>query len=162
MNKNYLLLFIVAFLSLSINASFAKNQHEETDSTIQYITPDNMSSPPHFSRVVIATGQKTIYISGMTGKYNNKSDALDEYESQLRQAFMNIGIALKAAGVQPKHVVRQRVQIVGISQKHAAITRKVMQEFYGDARPASTATGTSGLFNPDLVVEVDVTANVNK
>jgi hypothetical protein len=33
-----------------------------------------------------------------------------------------------------------------------------MQQFYGNAKPTSTAAGTSGLFNPELVVEVDVTA----
>jgi|MEHZ01.1.fsa_nt_MEHZ010320606.1_5 enamine deaminase RidA (YjgF/YER057c/UK114 family) len=125
---------------------------------IEHISPEGITAAPHFSPGITTTAEQTIYISGMTGQFNDNADALEEYETQLRQAYEKVGMTLNAAGATPQDVVRQRVLIVGISQEHAAITRKVMQEFYGVARPTSTATGTSGLFNPELVVEVDVTA----
>ena len=125
---------------------------------IEHINPEGISAAPHFAPAIITSSQKAVYVSGMTGQDKQNSNPLEEYETQLRQAYEKIGITLKAAGASPQDVVRQRVLIVGISQQHAAVTRKVMQEFYGNARPTSTATGTPGLFNPDLVVEVDVTA----
>lgn len=125
---------------------------------IEYIAPEGMQAAPHFSPAVKSNGQNTIYVSGMTGQFNGENDALDEYKIQLKQAYDKIGVALKAAGATPQDVARQRILIVGISPQHALITREVMMEFYGDARPTSTASGTSGLFNPKLVVEVDVTA----
>jgi len=158
---SYLSILLI-FLATPVTTYAQTSTAAESTSTIETITPEGMNAPPHFSPVVTAMGQKTIYVSGMTGTFNDKTDALDEYETQLRQVYEKIGLALKAAGASPEHVVRQRVLIVGISQQHAAITRKVMEEFYGNTRPTSTATGTSGLFNPDLVVEVDVTAVLNK
>lgn len=128
------------------------------NSAIEHISPEGITAAPHFSPGISTTAQQTVYVSGMTAQFNGKADPLEEYETQLRQAYEKVGITLAAAGATPQDVVRQRVLIVGISQEHAAITRKVMQEFYGVARPTSTATGTSGLFNPELVVEVDVTA----
>lgn len=138
--------------------TLATNGLVNSSSVIEYISPDGINAAPHFSSVITTSGQKTVYVSGMTGKFNNNANHLEEYETQLRQAYEKIGIALKAAGATPQDVVRQRVLIVGISQQHAAITRKIMQAFYGAAKPTSTAAGASGLFNPDLVVEVDVTA----
>lgn len=129
---------------------------------IEYITPKGMKSAPHFSPVVRSSAKSTIYVSGMTGQFNGKSDALEEYKIQLRQAYDKIGTALKTVGATPQDIVRQRVLIKGISPQHAAITREVMMKFYGDAKPSSTASGTSGLFNPALVVEVDVTAVLAK
>ena len=114
---------------------------------IEHISPEGINAAPHFSPAITTNGQKTVYVSGMTGKFNQSPSALEEYETQLRQAYEKIAITLKAAGAGAQDVVRQRILIVGISQQHAAITRKVMQEFYGVARPTSTATGTSGLFN---------------
>ena len=129
-----------------------------SNSNIEYIRPESLNPAPHFSPAIKSRGQTTVYVSGMTGQFNGKADTLQEYETQLQQAYEKIGAALKAAGANPQDVVRQRVLIVGISPQHAAITRKIMQQFYGNAKPTSTAAGTSGLFNPELVVEVDVTA----
>lgn len=128
----------------------------DSPTAIEHISPEGINAAPHFSPAITTSAQKTVYVSGMTGQFNQNADLLEEYEAQLRQAYEKIALTLKAAGASAQDVVRQRVLIVGISQPHAAITRKVMQEFYGSARPTSTAT--SGLFNPELVVEVDVTA----
>ena len=146
----------LAFILIAISSGTSAQTDSQT--AIEHISPEGISAAPHFSPAIVTSGQKTVYVSGMTGEFNQKSDPLEEYETQLRQTFEKIGITLQAAGASAQDVVRQRILIVGISQQHAAITRKVMQDFYGSARPTSTATGTSGLFNPELVVEVDVTA----
>ena len=148
------LLFVIFALPA---ISFAQTTTSSA-TAIEHISPEGISAAPHFSPAITTNSQKTVYVSGMTGQFNQNADPLEEYETQLRQAYEKIALTLKAAGASSQDVVRQRVLIVGISQQHAAITRKVMQEFYGSARPTSTATGTSGLFNPELVVEVDVTA----
>ena len=163
-----LALLLVALLAIPVFgiAQSEKQTSPKTDesakpsSVIEYISPEGIKAAPHFSPAIKSSGQKTIYVSGMTGKFNGKADPspLDEYEIQLRQAYYKIGEALKASGANPQDVVRQRILIVGISPEHAAITKKVMQQFYGNARPTSTASGTTALFDPQLVVEVDVTA----
>lgn len=128
---------------------------------IDRIEPEGMSTPPHFSYVVTAEAEKMIFISGMTPTIDGVTVLKGDFESQARDVYKKIGVALKAAGVTPRHVVRQRVHIVDIGPERAPIMRKVMQEFYQGSGPASTAVGTTSLFYPDLLIEVDVTAVVD-
>jgi enamine deaminase RidA (YjgF/YER057c/UK114 family) len=125
---------------------------------IGHISSEFITAAPHLSPGITTTAEQAIYVSGMAGQFNDKADVLEEYETKLRQVYEKVGMTLNAEGVTHQTVVRQRVLIVGISQEYAAVTRKIMREFYGDARPASTATGTSGLFSAKLVGGIDVTA----
>lgn len=151
-----LLLLLGALTASASSPSLA--QEEGGPPYIRHLTPEGMITPPHFSRVVSTSARETIYIAGMTGSQHNNDDDLVEFETQLREVYEKAGLALKAAGVTPTHVVRQRLSIVGIRAEYAPITRAVMEEFYPGPGPASTAVGTPGLFAPGLIVELDVTA----
>ena len=162
--KNYLnSILLAAFIVIFPGISHADDTASGNEvSYIKRIEAEGMRTPPHFSYVVTAEAGKTIYISGMTPTLDGKTVRKMDFESQVRNVYEKIGRALKAAGVSPRHVVRQRVHIVDITPDHAPVMRKVMQEFYQGPGPASTAVGTSGLFFPDLLVEVDVTAVINE
>ena len=157
-NRYSFLPMLLAFIAIPLTANAQIDESTSPVPGVETINPEGINAAPHFAPVITSTAGKTIYVSGMTGEVNNEATELEEYETQLRQAFEKIALALKAVGASPAHVVRQRILIVGISQEHTVPTRKVMAEFYGDIRPTSTATGTSGLFNPGNLVEVDVTA----
>ena len=157
-NRYSFLPMLLAFVAIPLTASAQIDELTSPVPGVETINPEGINPAPHFAPLITSTAAKTIYVSGMTGELNNEASELEEYEVQLRQAYEKIGLALKAVGASPANIVRQRILIVGISQEHTVPTRKVMREFYGDIRPTSTATGTSGLFNPDHLVEVDVTA----
>lgn len=154
-------ILIPLFAVLLSGTAMSQAPSEERVPYIRHITPEGMPKAPHFSRVVMATATKTIYVAGMTGSEHNMGNDVDEYEAQLREVYEKVGIALDAAGATPAHVVRQRLNIVGIRPGFAPVTRAVMEEFYNGPGPASTAVGTPGLFAPGLVVELDVTAVLN-
>jgi enamine deaminase RidA (YjgF/YER057c/UK114 family) len=150
------LLYIGSLITSFLLPSHA--QEAESVSYIRHLTPEGMTAPPHFSRVVVTNANETIYIAGMTGSDHNSDNELDEYRAQLREVYAKVGTSLEAAGATPAHVVRQRLSIVGIRAEYASITRAVMEDFYGSPGPASTAVGTTGLFTPGIVAELDVTA----
>ena len=165
MNKSIFYVLLINLVLAIPGKSLAADNDDKQSGEVPYITriePEGMPSPPHFSYVVSAEATKTIYISGMTPSLDDDSVHKGDFESQVRNVYKKIDHALRSAGASPRHVVRQRVHIVNISPEHAPIMRKVMQEFYHGPGPASTAVGTSGLFFPDLLVEVDVTAVINE
>jgi 2-iminobutanoate/2-iminopropanoate deaminase len=78
--------------------------------------------------------------------------------AQARQVFANIGRALTAAGASFADVVKVTLFLIDIDDR--ARINPVRQEFFGDARPASTLVEVSALVLPELLLEVEAVAVV--
>lgn len=76
--------------------------------------------------------------------------------AQARQVFANLEAALRAAGSSFADVLKVTVYLTDISDR--ARINPVRQEFFGDARPASTLVEVSALVVPDARVEVEAVA----
>jgi 2-iminobutanoate/2-iminopropanoate deaminase len=78
--------------------------------------------------------------------------------AQARQVFANIGLVLEAAGASFADVVKVTLFLVDIDDR--ARINPVRQEFFGEARPASTLVEVSALVLPEFLIEVEAVAVV--
>lgn len=95
-----------------------------------------------------------LFISGLVGidgdgKVVGEGDAA----RQTRRIFENMQQVLAAAGAGFGDVLRVTVFLTDIDDR--ARINPVRQEFFGDARPASTLVEVSRLVRPDLLVEIE-------
>lgn len=102
----------------------------------------------------------TIEVAGTTAvdEQGNVVGVNDAYE-QTRFGLAKIEKALIAAGVSLRDVVRTRMFVTDIS-KWEEIGR-AHGEFFREIKPAASMIEVKGLINPELMVEIEVTAIVS-
>jgi enamine deaminase RidA (YjgF/YER057c/UK114 family) len=113
-----------------------------------------------FSQGVVATGRRTLYVSGQTAWDSGKRViGGNDLEGQARQAFMNLRAVVEAAGGTLADVVSLRLYIVDYRPEKAAPVARAFRQFFSDAiQPASTWVGVSALVDPALLIEVEAMA----
>lgn len=113
-----------------------------------------------FSQAVVASGTRTLYISGQTA-WDSRKQLVGgaDLEGQARQAFANLRAVVEAAGGTLADVVSLRIYVVDYKpEKAASIGRAFRQFFSADVKPASTWIGVAALADPGFLVEVEATA----
>ena len=98
-----------------------------------------------------------LFISGCValdsdGELVGEGDAV----AQARQVFENIGLCLSAVGASFADVVKVTTFLTDIADR--ALINPVRQEFFGEARPASTLVEVSALVVPEFLIEVEAVA----
>ncbi len=122
--------------------------------------PTGLFQNPAYSQVVVASGARTIYISGQV--------ALDEkgaivgagdLSAQTTQVMKNIGLALAAANATFADVAKITTYVVGYRPEHRAIIAKARTPFFANMPPpASTLVGVSALAAPEWLIEIEAIA----
>lgn len=82
----------------------------------------------------------------------------DDVVAQTREVFAIMRRVLDAAGARPADVVKVTVYLLDIDDR--ARINPVRQEFFGDARPASTLVEISRLAVPGALVEIEAVAHL--
>jgi enamine deaminase RidA (YjgF/YER057c/UK114 family) len=82
----------------------------------------------------------------------------DDVVAQTREVFAIMRRVLDAAGARPADVVKVTVFLLDIDDR--ARINPVRQEFFGDARPASTLVEISRLAVPGARVEIEAIAHL--
>lgn len=82
----------------------------------------------------------------------------DDVVAQTRQTLENIRAILSAAGATPADVVKVTTFLTDIDDR--AAINPARQEFFGEARPASTLIEISRLAIPGIKVEIEAVAVV--
>lgn len=98
-----------------------------------------------------------LFVSGCValdsaGKLVGESDVV----AQARQVFANIGLCLAAAGATFADIVKVTTFLTDIDDRSRI--NPVREEFFGDARPASTLVEVSALVLPEFLIEVEAVA----
>ena len=115
-----------------------------------------------FSQVVVATGQRQVFISGQcsvneAGELVGKGDL----GLQMEQVLRNIERALLAADAGFGDLVRLTIYVVDYSPEKREVMQLVRNRYIpSDAGPASTLIGVSRLVSEDFLVEVEAQAIV--
>lgn len=132
-------------------------------SKIEHPKSKELLDNPAFSQVVVATGTRTIYVSGQVA--TDAQGALvggDDLAAQTTQVMRNLGRALEAAGASFKDVVKITTYVVGYKPEQRAIIGKARGAFFaGMAPPASTLIGVAALAAPEWLIEIEAVAVVD-
>jgi reactive intermediate/imine deaminase len=127
---------------------------------MQHINPPSLSKPTGYTHVVVATGGRTVYISGQialnaSGELVGKGDL----KAQSTQVFENLKAALAAAGATFDDVTKITVFMTDVSELPAF--RSVRDQYIKGAPPASTLVQVVRLARPDLLIEVEAIAVID-
>jgi reactive intermediate/imine deaminase len=124
----------------------------------RFLNPDMLSPPFGYSHVVDSPVERIVYISGQVpldgdGQLVGEGD----FEAQTRQVFENLTRALEAAGASWTDVVKLNFFLTDVTQ--ITSVRAVRDEFVDTEHPpASTLVQVSGLFRPEVMIEVEAVA----
>lgn len=112
-----------------------------------------------FSQAIVATGKKTLYVSGQTAWNVRKELVGTDLEEQAKQALMNLQAVVEAAGATLADVVFLRIYVVDYRLEKAAPVARALKQFFSDEyKPASTWLGVSALAVPGFLIEIEATA----
>jgi len=112
------------------------------------------------SKMVIAPGVRIgdlLYVSGSAGAKGGKL-AGEDVESQARQAMLNLGRVLEAAGSSWEKVVKVNCFLVYAARDFAG-WNKVFKEFFPKNPPARTTVG-GDIAMEGALIEVELIASV--
>jgi enamine deaminase RidA (YjgF/YER057c/UK114 family) len=124
------------------------------------INPQTWLNGFHINHALeVSNGQRVLYCSGQTS--NDASGASmhpGDYVAQFRLAWKNIVELLTAANMKPSNIARMNVYTTdtGAFMSHAAELSKIWSE--AGAMPTCTLLGVKSLFEPNAMIEVEVTA----
>lgn len=123
-------------------------------STNKKINPDGLFKAKGFTQAVSSTGTKTVFVSGQL-PWDSNAQLVGEgdVEAQTRQVFKNITCVLDEVGATWDDVVKLVAYVVG--PEHVNTVAKIKAEFTGEAPPADTIVGVTGLAYPDCLIEID-------
>jgi enamine deaminase RidA (YjgF/YER057c/UK114 family) len=126
---------------------------------IKRIDPVGLQKPNRYSHVVIAKGEKTIYIAGQVaadaaGNVVGKGDLA----AQTDKALQNLKIALAAAGATFADVVKMTYFIVNLKPSMMPPIRSVRDKYFPSDFPAGTAVGVQALAGEDYLIEIEAVA----
>jgi len=113
-----------------------------------------------FSQAVVASGTRTLYVSGQTA-WDSRKQLVGgaDLEAQARQAFENLRTVVEAAGATIADVVAVRIYVVDYRPEKAASVARAFREFFAtEVKPASTWIGVAALADPGFLIEVEATA----
>jgi enamine deaminase RidA (YjgF/YER057c/UK114 family) len=107
-----------------------------------------------------ATGSTILYLSGQVGTREDGSMAGDTLKEQTAQAFRNISVALAANGATTADVAKITFYIVDWNiEKLGALMEGAIEALGEDLSvSATTLVGVAALFEPEWLIEIDVTA----
>jgi enamine deaminase RidA (YjgF/YER057c/UK114 family) len=127
--------------------------------TLRLINPVNLPPPQTYTHVVVATGNRTVFVAGQEpeDEHGNLVGPGD-LAAQARQVFANLGRALAAAGARPSHVAKITIFVVGHRPECLPVIEEARAALFGDHKPADTLVGVETLARPGFLIEVDAIA----
>jgi enamine deaminase RidA (YjgF/YER057c/UK114 family) len=121
-----------------------------------FSSPPDLPAPAGYSHVVTIPAGRLVWTSGQVGMAADGS-VPDGWEAQTRQAFANVGAALRAAGAGWSDVVKLTLYVTAVDE--LPVIRAVRDELVDTAAPpTSSLVQVAGLFRPDLLIEVEAVA----
>lgn len=122
--------------------------------TPRAINPTALPKPSGYSHGTLSGN--TLYLGGQTALDANMQIVPGGIVEQFRQAFTNVITTLRAAGGEPDDLVSITIFLTDIPdyQAHGREIGAVWREVAGSVYPAMAGIGTTGLWQPEALVEI--------
>jgi len=125
-----------------------------TDLTPLAVNPDSLPKPSGYSHGTLSAN--TLYLGGQTALDADLKIVPGGIVEQFRQAFGNVLTTLRAAGGVPEDLVSITIYLTDIPdyQAHGREIGEVWRELAGPVYPAMAGLGTTGLWQPEALIEI--------
>lgn len=129
---------------------------------LERINPPTLPPAKGYSQIIRATGETMVYVSGQTAfDAEGNVVGVGDLAAQANQAFANVQAALDAVGATFEDVVKLTIYIVGYTPEMGAEITAAYCDYVGKAEPTSTLLGVHSLALPELLIEVEVIAQLD-
>lgn len=133
-----------------------------SENLFEFLQPKGWARAIGYSNGIAATG-RLVFVAGQIG-WNPATSAFetDDFAAQTAQALRNVAAVLRAAGAEPRHVVRMTWYITD-KQAYLDSRREIGQawrEVLGKHFPAMAVVVVSALIEDRAKVEIEATAVV--
>jgi 2-iminobutanoate/2-iminopropanoate deaminase len=118
------------------------------------IAPPEFPKGAPFSPGILADG--TLYVAGQVGQDLKTRQIPADFEAEVKQCLANIGLVLKAAGMDFKDAVTVHVYLTDMDL--FARMNAVYTTVFPEPRPARTTVGVTKLAAAGARIEITVTA----
>jgi enamine deaminase RidA (YjgF/YER057c/UK114 family) len=126
---------------------------------ITIIEPEDLDKPKTYSHAIVATGSRLVFVAGQVSDDSDGNPLFpDDLAAQARQAFANLGHALRAAGARPDQVAKITIYVVGHRSEYLSVIEEARVAVFGDHKPTDTLLGVQSLARTDYLIEVDAIA----
>ncbi|MEU9448898.1 RidA family protein [Streptomyces sp. NPDC048277] len=118
------------------------------------VNPASLPKPSGYSHGTLSGN--TLYLGGQTALDKNMKIVTGGIVEQFRQAFGNVLATLKEAGGIPEDLVSITLHLTDIPdyQAHGREIGAVWRELAGPVYPAMAGIGTTGLWQPEALIEI--------
>jgi enamine deaminase RidA (YjgF/YER057c/UK114 family) len=130
---------------------------------VELINPEGLPTPDNYAQIGVATGTRTVYISGQVARdADDNPVGTGDLAAQVEQALTNVNIAITAVGGTFDDVAKVTVYVVDwtpdkIEAINAGATRAATKLGINPIKPA-TLVGVAALAEPDLLIEIEAVA----
>lgn len=127
--------------------------------SITITNPAELHDPTGFgySHVARVSGELVL----IAGQYDSDADgrtASEDFAAQVAGAFVNLGKALRAEGLDYADVAQLRTFVVDHDLEKLEVIGKAIARIWGERPPVQTLIGVAALALPDMRFEVDAVA----
>jgi enamine deaminase RidA (YjgF/YER057c/UK114 family) len=136
---------------------------EEVPVPVELINPDGLPKPEFYAQVGVATGTRTVYLSGQVARdADGRPVGAGDLAAQVEQAYVNVGTALAAVGGSFDDVAKLTLYVVDWDESKLAglgegVGRAAARLGTSPLKP-TTLIGVVALGEPDLMIEVEAVA----
>ncbi|CCH51854.1 endoribonuclease L-PSP [Fibrisoma limi BUZ 3] len=148
---------------MSASSNQAQSATVLTQEKNTFMNPAGLFNPVYngFSHIgKVPAGTELIYLSGQWASDTDGKLVSADFEEQVRQTLNNLTIALAAAGVSTRHIVKQTIYIADFTpDKKATLMKVAATEWDADVFPASTIVPLPLLATaPGCLIEIESVA----
>jgi enamine deaminase RidA (YjgF/YER057c/UK114 family) len=135
---------------------------------VQHFTPDGMVQPTPYHHVAVGTGTKHVHVSGQIARQADGTPvAPGDLSGQVAQALRNTAVGLAGAGASFTDVLRLTFYVTRwspekISDFMAGVESVADEIGLRLPMPPASLIGVDHLFEPDVLVEVEATALLDR